>query len=87
MKLRFLILLVLASCTAQQAPVFTPVAVDMPVPVMCRAPVISPPPDLMATVPIGASLTQFTKACVEQSLIDRSAIAQFQAALTACRGP
>lgn len=79
------ILLLLAACAnAPPQTVYAPVAVDMPVPVTCKAPPFNPPPDLMAALPANASLAQFTQACSEQVLFDKGALGAFQAFLKAC---
>lgn len=84
MKLSFITLLLLTACAGRPEPVLTPVAVDIPVPVKCRAPAINRPVDLMAALPPDPTLTQFVKACTEQVLFDRGAIGAFEAALKAC---
>jgi hypothetical protein len=80
-----LLVLLLTSCASQPETVFAPVAVDMPVPLACHAPDIAPPQDVMSALPANATLTAFTKACAEQTLLDRGTIAQLQAAVKACR--
>jgi len=84
MRLNFFWFLLLTSCASQPETVFTPVAVDMPVPVTCHAPNIGPLPDMMTALPRNATLTEFTKACAEQNYLDRGYIAQLQAALKGC---
>lgn len=76
----------LTSCASQPQSIVTPMAVDMPVPVLCQAPQLAPVPDKMSALPKTTSLTAFTKACAEQLLLDRAYTAQLQAALKAC-GP
>lgn len=76
-----------AGCASRTETVFTPVAVDAPVLLTCSAPQIEAPPDKMKNLSTAASLTEFTKICVEQTLLDRAALAQYRAALDACAAP
>lgn len=78
-------LLALAACAAQP-PVYTPVAVDMPVMVPCKMPALAPPRDFMAALPADAGLARGMKACLTQSLLDRGFIDEATAAMTACDG-
>ncbi|HEU0117704.1 MAG TPA: hypothetical protein VFR09_03645 [Alphaproteobacteria bacterium] len=82
--MRFLPLLLLLSACAAAEPVYKPVAVDMPVLVACQAKMPAMPQDLMSALPKTATLTEFTRACAEQALIDKSALLEFQSALQSC---
>lgn len=84
MKKSFALLLLLAAC-GERPEAFTPVAVDMPVAVTCKAPIIPAPPDLMAALPKDVDLANGMKACLQQSLLDQAYAAQLAAALEACR--
>jgi hypothetical protein len=87
MKIILFLCLFTAACAPAAPPVFAPVAVDMPVPTPCNAPPVAPPPDVMAGLKREATLTDFTKACAQQVLLDRAVIAQFMAVQQACTAP
>jgi hypothetical protein len=85
MKMSCALLLLLAACAgAAEAPVYAPIAVDMPVPMSCKMPDIKIPDDALAALPRDATLTQFTKTCAEQTLLDKAALSEMAAALKAC---
>ncbi len=88
MKTALVGLILLAACASQPpSPVFAPVTVDVPLPVMCRMPPIDARREFMKNLPPDATLTQFTKACAEQTLFDKAALDQFEAALKSCADP
>jgi hypothetical protein len=87
MKFLFAILLLLTACAAQPKSVLTPVTVDMPVSVFCAKTNIAMPTDKISPLSNKASLTEFTKACAEQTLLDRAYIMQLQAVLDSCSEP
>ena len=84
MKKSFVLLLLLAAC-GERPEAFTPLAIDMPVAVSCKAPVIHAPPDLLASLPKNTGLADGMKACLQDDLLEHAYAAQLAAALEACR--
>jgi len=84
MKKLFLLIL-LSGCAHTQENVYVPTDVDVPVELKCKIPFIQPPPDLLATLPVNATLTDGMKSCLAQHDYEIGYIGQLLSSIQTCQ--
>ena len=85
MKTIIALCLLLGACAAAPEEIFTPVETEKAVAVTCKIPAIQPPTDLLAALPVNASLTDGMKACLAQHDYEIGYNQQLLAAIQTCQ--